>query len=270
MSVTNKNHALLLSNRFHLHISHYARGTYPSAEGVFAATPVNRLLIPLDSSRPDESYIRDKNIFFRMRPGHIYFIPSHHQTGVYLTEEMQFISIQFLLDFHNGIDFFSSLRKIFEFEAPAFARQADEIYGTASDFLMTPPLYALVFGFIGRVFEETSLQGLNLTPPLNSWKELEGISETCTAATTVADLAELCGICRDTFSRTFTRKNGISPKQFLNRCILHRAYLMLSADELKIHEIAEKLDFNNEFYFSRFFKKHTGLSPRFFRSKYLV
>lgn len=112
------------------------------------------------------------------------------------------------------------------------------------------------------------MQDLNLDVALSSFQDLNRISETCTAATTVAELADLCGVCRDTFSRTFIRKNGISPKQFLNRCILHRAYTMLSTENLLVNEVAKRLNFTNEFYFSRFFKKHTGMAPKQFRKKY--
>lgn len=268
MSISNKNSSLQIANRFHLHLYHFARGTFPLANGVPAMLLVNRCLIPLNSSDTEESYIEDNNCHFTLRPGCAYFIPAYHKAGVKLAENMHFISIQFLLDFHNGIDIFSSLKKLVKIKDATFAQRADETFDMTSDHLMSPCLHSIVFDFVSRIFREIDMQDLNLDVALSSFQDLNRISETCTAATTVAELADLCGVCRDTFSRTFIRENGISPKQFLNRCILHRAYTLLAEGDRRVNEVANELHFTNEFYFSRFFKKHTGMAPKQFRQRY--
>jgi YesN/AraC family two-component response regulator len=48
---------------------------------------------------------------------------------------------------------------------------------------------------------------------------------------------------------------------------MYRACSLLATENLKIREIAEKLEFTNEFYFSRFFKKHSGMAPAQFRKE---
>ncbi len=269
MSVVHRNKSLLITNRFHLQLYHYARGTYPAADGSVTTMLVNRCLIPLGSTDAEESYVSDENHYYPMRPGCAYFIPAFHKAGVKLTENMRFLSIQFLLDFYNGIDVFSSFRQIMEIEDPTITQRANEAFEIESPYQLAPRLHSVVFDFVSRIFEKTDVDKLNLDVLLlPSFQDLNRLSETCTAATTVAELADLCGLCRDTFSRTFIRKNGISPKQFLNRCILHRAYTLLSAGDMKVNEVAKELHFTNEFYFSRFFKKHTGFSPKQFRRVY--
>ena len=42
---------------------------------------------------------------------------------------------------------------------------------------------------------------------------------------------------------------------------------MLEQGDLKIYEIARKLGFDSSFYFSKVFKKVTGLSPREYQQK---
>ncbi|MDD6735853.1 MAG: AraC family transcriptional regulator [Clostridiales bacterium] len=49
---------------------------------------------------------------------------------------------------------------------------------------------------------------------------------------------------------------------------MERAKLLLSDTSVKIGEIAELLGYEDSFYFSNVFKKHTGLSPRSYRTKY--
>ncbi|NSW89572.1 MAG: helix-turn-helix transcriptional regulator [Firmicutes bacterium] len=47
--------------------------------------------------------------------------------------------------------------------------------------------------------------------------------------------------------------------------IIHKAKEELLTSNSSIKEIAYKLKFSDEFYFSRFFKKHTGIPPSKYR-----
>ncbi len=271
MSIASKDHSLHLSNRFHLQITHFAYGTYPSANGVPAAIPVNRLLFCLGSTDHEESYVKDENYYYPMQPGHFYFIPANHVAGVCLSEGMYFVSIQFLLDLYNGLDVFSSVNKILEFEDAAQVKRALEIFKTPGENVWSVKMSGLACDCIGSIFEKLDPVELNLTEITGfSSQSLRLLSETCTAMTTVGELADLCKVNRDTFSRNFTRQNGITPKQFLIRCILQRAYTLLSSGKYRVHEVAKELKFTNEFYFSRFFKKHTGKTPKACRSRLLM
>lgn len=267
-SIRAKNDLLRTANRLHLHLYHFARGVYPAATGIPGALPVNRCLMPLENKGREESYIKDSQQHLIMRPGYIYFIPAHHPAGVKLTENMRFISIQFLLDFHNGIDLFSQTKKIIELENPRLTVQADHTFDSESAHLLGVRLQSVVMELTAMLFERIEPDDLclNMTADLSE-TTLNNLHERCTAKTTVAELAEQSNLCRDAFSRNFIRKNGISPKQFLNRCIMYRACSLLATGNLKIREIAEKLEFTNEFYFSRFFKKHSGMAPSQFRKE---
>lgn len=48
---------------------------------------------------------------------------------------------------------------------------------------------------------------------------------------------------------------------FLQRRLVDQASEMLLYTDLRIGEIVSTLNFNDEYYFSRFFKKHKGTSP---------
>lgn len=269
MAVVCKNSTLALANRFRLHLYHFARGTYPQADGRESALIANRILLPLDDSRNGDSCVRDREKFFPMRRGCAYFIPAYHTAGVKLSEDMHFISIQFMLDLHNGVDLFSLTRKILEIENMTLLQKAECAFDSPGEALTSFRLQGLVYDFISILLAKLEEQDLNFNAGTHAaCGDLHWINEMCTAETTVEELADLCHVCRDTFSRSFTRKHGITPKQFLNSCILHRACTLLSSENMKVCEIAKKLKFTNEFYFSRFFKKHTGMPPSHFRHKY--
>ena len=67
---------------------------------------------------------------------------------------------------------------------------------------------------------------------------------------------------------SFTRSLGISPKEHLNRRLNQFAIELLLNTSLRVKEVAEKLGFAEEFYFSRFFSKLNGVSPAGYRSQF--
>ncbi len=63
---------------------------------------------------------------------------------------------------------------------------------------------------------------------------------------------------------------GKSALNIINTQIVYDAKMLLLYSELSILDIADKLHFANQNYFTRFFKKHTGLTPGEFRKNSLV
>ncbi|MFM2242404.1 MAG: hypothetical protein RLZ97_1259 [Verrucomicrobiota bacterium] len=82
----------------------------------------------------------------------------------------------------------------------------------------------------------------------------------------LADLAEVQGTTPGAFAAAFTRSTGISPKEYLKRRLNQEAIRWVMSSSLKMKDIAEKLRFNDEYYFSRFFQKHNGTPPLRYRS----
>ena len=66
------------------------------------------------------------------------------------------------------------------------------------------------------------------------------------------------------FRSLFKNRFGQSPGQFLDQLRLSEAKKLLHLGQKPIREISDELGFENPYYFSRFFKKHQGLSPKHF------
>lgn len=81
----------------------------------------------------------------------------------------------------------------------------------------------------------------------------------------ISTLAKAHGVTVDAFSTAFSRSTGISPKEYITRRINQEALALVINTDLKMKEIANKLRFNDEFYFSRFFKNLNGCSPSAYR-----
>jgi AraC-like DNA-binding protein/uncharacterized cupin superfamily protein len=86
----------------------------------------------------------------------------------------------------------------------------------------------------------------------------------------LATLAQIHGISLAAFTMAFSRSIGISPKEYLTRRINQLALEWVTNTDLRMKEIAEKLQFNDEYYFSRFFQKHNGCPPSRYRQNFLM
>lgn len=57
--------------------------------------------------------------------------------------------------------------------------------------------------------------------------------------------------------------------QHIQRARLDQARLLLADQRLSVKDVAAQLNFSSEFYFSHFFRHHTGMSPTEFRQQHL-
>ncbi len=79
---------------------------------------------------------------------------------------------------------------------------------------------------------------------------------------TLNDVAEEFCISPNYLSVLFSKYNEIGFSDFVNQSKIDAAKKMMADSGLKIYEISDILGFESAFYFSRVFKKVTGLSPR--------
>lgn len=80
-------------------------------------------------------------------------------------------------------------------------------------------------------------------------------------------LAGAHGTTAEAFSMAFSRSTGMSPKEYLTRRLNQEALQLVINTDSKMKEIAERLRFTDEFYFSRFFKKLNGCAPSEYRAR---
>lgn len=80
-------------------------------------------------------------------------------------------------------------------------------------------------------------------------------------AWTLESMAEFCGYSESRFSALYRDIYKVSPMADLISIRLESAKLMLTYSNLTVSEIAESVGFSSVYYFSKYFKKNTGLSP---------
>ena len=77
----------------------------------------------------------------------------------------------------------------------------------------------------------------------------------------VSDIAKQYNFSEKHFRYLFNKLVGVSPKQYLDRVKLERAYSLLKTTDLTITEIADKLGFNSGQHLANAFKKAYRVSP---------
>lgn len=84
----------------------------------------------------------------------------------------------------------------------------------------------------------------------------------------ISELAKVYGSSLHVFSRAFSNSTQITAKEYINRRLNQEALQLVISTDLKIKEIADRLRFTDEFYFSRFFQKLNGLPPSRYRARF--
>lgn len=91
------------------------------------------------------------------------------------------------------------------------------------------------------------------------------IDDNIEMAPSVTDVSEYCCLSTKQLTRIFQRYEDISPGEY----IIHRRIItiekLLADGSFSLKQISERMNFNNEYYFNAFFKKHSGMPPGEYR-----
>lgn len=78
--------------------------------------------------------------------------------------------------------------------------------------------------------------------------------------------AEALHVTTKHLSRAVKTVTGFSAVDWINRYVILEAKVLLKSTNLSIQQIAVELNFNDQSFFGKYFKKHTGQSPKDFRN----
>lgn len=95
---------------------------------------------------------------------------------------------------------------------------------------------------------------------------LAWMSDNLAARADLASLAAAAGLSVPHYSDLFRRATGYPPVEHFLRLKIQRACQLLDTTELRVNEVAAAVGWVDPFYFSRFFRKITGQSPRAYRA----
>lgn len=120
-------------------------------------------------------------------------------------------------------------------------------------------LYRLL-GWVLTVRDEKRTNRLDRAIAYMESHKLESVS--------VGHLASMCRLSETQFRRLFRERIGMAPLKYKNSMILQMARELLRDETLSVTEIAELLNFEDVYAFSKFFKRETGHAPTLYRKGY--
>ena len=104
-----------------------------------------------------------------------------------------------------------------------------------------------------------------IPPAVNQF--LESVFDTEGTPGSIASYAEAIGISENYLSRLVKNTTGRSVGAWIDIVRIQRAKRMLSTTALSVIDIAAAVGMEDQSYFSRFFKKETGMTPSAFRKQ---
>lgn len=134
-----------------------------------------------------------------------------------------------------------------------------------------PLVSGMVVHLLGLVYSLTKQQGI--AQEIGDHQQLVQkamvlIREVTETKITLEDIADQLKIGYSLFRKIFKKHTGLAPGQYLNQLKIERAKNHLLYSDKLIKEIAYELNFESEYYFSKFFKEKTGFSPLAFKKNY--
>ncbi len=203
-----------------------------------------------------------------LEPGVAAHIPLNRRCNYVCEEQLVMFYVHFRLELLEGHDLFDGLSRLGQVNLPGglaaeFIERALR-RGTADVLWCKAQLMQLVAQFI-----DDSAPGIAEQMGLTAkYRQLyDYVRQNCSAALRVADLARHLGTTAHSLSAAFKRDTGQTLKHFFDARLIQRAQDRLLVSDQPIKAIAYELGFLDEFHFSRFFKKGTGMAPGRYRQR---
>lgn len=239
-----------------------------------------------------EGEISDVSATVKLEPGFLYIIPSFTLCNLSCQSHLGQYFIQFFEESSDGISLFENNRSIFKVKATAidimnFARLLEINPGRGINRSDDPRVYEKNI-FYKEYQELNNRQSMStfiethgillqlvsrfLQPEILKHKEtghvpvkilntISYIQLNLNQELSVTFLAERANLHTDYFSRLFQQYTGERPVKYIQEKRIERAQYLMVTTQMTYSEIATQTGFENVFYFSKIFKKITGMSP---------
>ncbi len=200
-----------------------------------------------------------------MRPGYVYLIPLDVVHDYACAQSMEKLWFHFNIELYDGSDLFSGLSECYEapFDASLVeVARAGYLEGTPAGALLASALLyhtAARFGTLTGVDDRIERE---YSPLLRALFPL--VRTSISSKMTVRGLAAWLNVSESTLAKRFRAETGMTLGRYLDTMLMQRARRLLLS-EMAIADIAEQLEFCDQFYFSRYFTQHQGETPSRYR-----
>ena len=228
------------------------------------SSPFNRLYFVIDG----EGFVYNNRQAITLSGGNAYLIPANTEFNYVCDSYLEKFYIHFRAELFHGFDMFESLDTCMTSPLSPLNLQylMEKVKSEKAGDIIFCKAYLLqtVAAFEDMLSQSRDLQFNMACKYRNIFKYLK---TNCHAGITIKELADCSGLTASSFSKNFKKDMGLTVKEYMEKSLAHRAKEKLLLTDKLVKEIAYELKFSDEFYFSRFFKRLTGLSPKDYRLK---
>ncbi|CAN5731396.1 N/A [soil metagenome] len=204
---------------------------------------------------------------YEISPGSVVFLPPRCTHAFRETSGRRPLCVVLDLDYRGAVKHGFSLARLTQSEATAIKTQLSEL--TRLPDPNHPGCRLAVPAVVLRLLD-ILLRGLNLlpspqrgqTPPfVRQFERL--IRESDSPPPPIAELASKMGYQMDYLNRIFKQATGQTLREYRDALFVDRAKRLLR-ENTRVKDACDHLGFYDQNYFARWFKKHTGVTPRAF------
>lgn len=143
----------------------------------------------------------------------------------------------------------------------------DELQRRAPGFgFMATALFMQIVGFLSRRYEQ--VRDADARHLLKIARAISHLEARADAVVNLDELAAVAHMSKRSLVRAFHDATGVSPIAYLIQLRINRAAALLRASTDSITDIALRVGFADSNYFTRQFRKQTGMAPRRYRQIY--
>ncbi|MGL1891431.1 MAG: AraC family transcriptional regulator [Spirochaetaceae bacterium] len=209
------------------------------------------------------------NHTIKLRPGSLVFFPINSSYEVNIQGPLSYSVLRFYTDTALGLDLFHSFRDGFELNKlyKNFNEQFNKSILNPEKHIFS--LKSLTYKCCQHVIEKT---GYNIERQHKMYDKYQAVFKgyADNPHLKVEEISTRMNISPTNLTTQFKKDMGMPVSEYRNQLLIKKAATLLSGTNLLIRECAIRLGFTDELYFSRFFKKQIGLSPKKFREITLV
>lgn len=149
---------------------------------------------------------------------------------------------------------------------PELFAEAVEAYNRP---VYSPPVFkAAVYQLIARLAGQSRQQSIHSRHLSGIQPALDHLEKGPLPGIGVAQLAQLCHMSEVSFRKKFRQYTGMAPAAYILKQRLSHAKRLLRSGLYSVAEAAQLAGFEDPSYFSKVFKKHTGLLPGEYMRRY--
>lgn len=123
----------------------------------------------------------------------------------------------------------------------------------------------VLFNIVCQLCKSHSIKNTNKNDIVIKTKQL--LDDSLYSYVTMDMIVDKIGVSKSHIIREFSKYYGYTPYNYLIEQKIAIAKKMLSLSKMKVSDISDTLGFSDSHYFSRIFKRKTGLSPQQYKSK---